>query len=484
MAMEVAGLAIGVVGVIPVCIKFNDYVRELVHNLRHSKTQKLFKYHEIESHLQIISLHKSAVAKLDEEQQNILEFKITELHESMSELQDALKKFDNEPPRVIGSAIWAFRAKKKIQELLDRISKERFGLTLQLLLINSFFRSPNEKDSPSDTERILDYITKSLALRGSAPPATEPEAQQPAITEGLRAIPGSDLYLKKSSSRMSFWVVEDLPFVGTHDRDRTVSRIRQVSRVFHGDTYDDRGDQMKIANIGQYVGYAVLARSAQLVMEIPSESESLRSLRELLTMRKNHSLNARLGLAKALARAVFFTHAYRYVHKDLRPGNILVETVDDTSRPHEFGQVLLAGFGDARAEAENKSSLRKGTSVDDINIYRHPSRVKDIESYTFLHDVYSLGVCLLELGLWANFLGEKHAEMRRASPVERQRRLRSLAEKHLPKEMGVMYANVVKKCLNGIDYGFDNAGTSPVGDVALGRRYCESVLEEFERINL
>lgn len=70
--MDVAGLVVGVVGVIPVCIQFNDYVRELAHDVRHSRTQKLFKHAEIESHLQIISLHKSAIAKLDEKEQEIL----------------------------------------------------------------------------------------------------------------------------------------------------------------------------------------------------------------------------------------------------------------------------------------------------------------------------------------------------------------------------------------------------------------------------
>lgn len=100
-----------------------------------------------------------------------------------------------------------------------------------------------------------------------------------------------------------------------------------------------------------------------------------------------------------------------------------------------------------------------------------------MEKYTFLHEVYSLGVCLLELGLWTNFLGDKHAEMRGAPPAERQRRLDGLAEKHLPREMGDIYADVVKKCLKGYDLGGipEVSGETEQNrdDVALGSRYCE-----------
>lgn len=40
------------------------------------------------------------------------------------------------------------------------------------------------------------------------------------------------------------------------------------------------------------------------------------------------------------------------------------------------------------------------------NLYRHPERQgkNPEESYTMHHDVYSLGVCLLEIGLWTSFV--------------------------------------------------------------------------------
>ncbi|GAW25944.1 hypothetical protein SAMD00023353_1601240 [Rosellinia necatrix] len=83
------------------------------------------------------------------------------------------------------------------------------------------------------------------------------------------------------------------------------------------------------------------------------------SLREPLALRKDRSLNARLVLARAVAKAVFYTHAYRYAHKDLRPANILLESRSGdgggggaaAARRRDFGQVILAEFGDARKGA-------------------------------------------------------------------------------------------------------------------------------------
>jgi hypothetical protein len=42
----------------------------------------------------------------------------------------------------------------------------------------------------------------------------------------------------------------------------------------------------------------------------------------------------------------------------------------------------------------------------DRNVYRHPLRQGDrpAEAYRMQHDIYSLGVCLLEIGLWESFV--------------------------------------------------------------------------------
>jgi hypothetical protein len=77
---------------------------------------------------------------------------------------------------------------------------------------------------------------------------------------------------------------------------------------------------------------------------------------------------------------------------------LYVEIVDGSS---------LVGFGNFR-DAEG-GTLRSGDTLWEKNIYRHPRRQgqKPQDDYIMQHDIYSLGVCLLELGLWESLLFRK-----------------------------------------------------------------------------
>lgn len=50
-------------------------------------------------------------------------------------------------------------------------------------------------------------------------------------------------------------------------------------------------------------------------------------------------------------------------------------------------------------------TLRKGEASWERCLYQHPDRIGSIsKDYIMQHDIYSLGVCLLELGLWETFV--------------------------------------------------------------------------------
>lgn len=57
----------------------------------------------------------------------------------------------------------------------------------------------------------------------------------------------------------------------------------------------------------------------------------------------------------------------------------------------------------------------------DRNVYRHPLRQGNdpVDRYRMQHDIYSLGVCLLEVGLWESFVeytGENEKEAPGSKP--------------------------------------------------------------------
>lgn len=118
-----------------------------------------------------------------------------------------------------------------------------------------------------------------------------------------------------------------------------------------------------------------------------------------------------------------------------------------------------------------------GDTVQSKNIYRHPARQGQIpeEMYSMQHDVYSLGVCLLEIGLWSSFVkyndaaAESYVEIfeipeasvppavrgHKTRAYEVKRKMISLAKRELPSRMGDKYTAVVVSCLTCLDKDSD-----------------------------
>lgn len=109
------------------------------------------------------------------------------------------------------------------------------------------------------------------------------------------------------------------------------------------------------------------------------------------------------------------------------------------------------------------------------------------------HDVYSLGVCLLEIGLWTSFitydmgstpkLDTKVLKIDEAqgslSGQALKNGLLKLARAELPSSMGSVYAEIVANCLTCLDEENDDFGDrSELEDedgILIGLRYIEKV---------
>ncbi|CAI7678717.1 unnamed protein product [Penicillium pancosmium] len=236
----------------------------------------------------------------------------------------------------------------------------------------------------------------------------------------------------------------------------------------------------------------------------PTMSHAIpRSLRYLLLEnKKNYELSERINLAVSLARSVVFLHASRIVHKNITPENIvLLPTENET-----LGTPFLVGF--ERFRFDERRTNMTGDDNWEKNIYRHPQRqgLQPEEVYSMRHDIYSVGVCLLEIGLWTSFVHYTEdrqvagpdselpidslvvAKNKRKAAAEIKAILVKKALAHLPQLMGKIYTDVVVSCLTCIDRDsqfFKEASDFEDDDgIIVGVRYIEKILYEIEKIRV
>ena len=104
------------------------------------------------------------------------------------------------------------------------------------------------------------------------------------------------------------------------------------------------------------------------------------------------TLRERLRLFCDVCAAVQFAHQHLTVHRDLKPGNILV-TAEGTAKLLDFG---IAKLLDEPVETDGEPSTPASTGLMMTPEYASPEQIRN-EPVTTASDVYSLGVVLYEL---------------------------------------------------------------------------------------
>ena len=114
----------------------------------------------------------------------------------------------------------------------------------------------------------------------------------------------------------------------------------------------------------------------------------------------------RLRLCHAVSEAVSSVHALGLVHKAIRTRDIIMLT--DVSAQDPGYCMYLQDWSRIR-ELSGITSLCGHDDNWPKRIYQHPKRQSTMvgEAYEPKHDIYSLGVCMLEILLWTPFVTEK-----------------------------------------------------------------------------
>ena len=177
-----------------------------------------------------------------------------------------------------------------------------------------------------------------------------------------------------------------------------------------------------------------------------------------------------------------YVHGVGWVHKAINSSNILIASKHNDFGP---GSAYLVGFSGARRVDAGSTGIDMHSFNWRAQLYTHPERQDraieahvrnawnrhqattmgaDLEvpvileandtalvNFSQYHDIYSLGVVLLEVGLWRpleSFLGQQGQPLLQDSDEQGRRRILKDLAQQLPTLMGNKYYEIVRSCLN------------------------------------
>jgi serine/threonine protein kinase len=191
-----------------------------------------------------------------------------------------------------------------------------------------------------------------------------------------------------------------------------------------------------------------------LVFEIPKNTPSWVTLQAVLSDKHLaqatlcSSLDNRTKLAKALVLTLHEFHAANWVHKSLNSDNIIFfQPLEGNPLSIDWGRPYIVGFDVSRAATT--TSTGQGPS-DKYEPYTHPERLAVDVRFRQYHDIYSIGVVLLEIGRGESFLGARWVDQwtkTRRNPDKFKTILLQKAYE-LRARLGPIYSEAVRDCLS------------------------------------
>lgn len=144
-----------------------------------------------------------------------------------------------------------------------------------------------------------------------------------------------------------------------------------------------------------------------------------------------------MPLVRQLCAALEYAHSQKVIHRDLKPGNMMVDA---------NGVLKLADFGLAATAAESLSRLSKDLGISGTPAYMSPQQMRG-QPPTTADDVYSLGATLYELlaSKPPFYSGDIPHQVREEPPMPLDERLAHLElENRIPEDV----AALIMACLS------------------------------------
>ncbi|KAF2965352.1 hypothetical protein GQX73_g8233 [Xylaria multiplex] len=517
-ALGIVGVAVGVPGLIQVTLSLGDAIRKrLVHyeddfkrlldiviRINKSQTQDMLQYFFTEDETVPTELQDELI-EMFQALRDIFERLLLMFPDSVSS--------DNSGNKSKITPALKAKAEEKVkalEEWNDRFFKRALVFVMfgKRKLPKTIDENENSEDeygviALKKVERLRDTIHESLE---GAKKGTRLLLDPPETADDRTPLPNSSLQLSTRNDTKQTVLIEYRTYSDdAHEGEITKHRrvVREIASILHhADT--------RLMGILYCEGFLLDSLSNRFELRFPFP-EGLSKPRTLLDLfldpesRRStvkHPLNQRITLAKRIVKAVFVLHAAGFVHKQIRPDNVVIFERDSsetqgaaerTKYPYALGEPFLVGFDSTRKV--DAASLMQPVEDWKKSIYLSPERhrLQQGDEFQMHHDIFSLGVLLLEMAFWASFqdkgslLGKrvwKDASTMR-SPGELKNIYLSLASGAVPRLMGQKYADAVSACLTGLQSEGRSAKDLEDSDgIVVGTKYVTAIIKKLEEISI
>ena len=175
------------------------------------------------------------------------------------------------------------------------------------------------------------------------------------------------------------------------------------------------------------------------------------TLHAVILDRNSHpwALGLRFRTAEFLAQTLAMLHIDRWLHKNISSHSLVFFKAKENKTLMK-SMPYLVDFEYSRPDSG--STLRLYDGIYERDIYRHPE-IQDISrpSFSRLHDIYSLGVVLLEIAVWSTaqqIVERGIRNLQDRTPQTVKALYIKLAKTQVPHLMGSGYLDAVLACLD------------------------------------
>lgn len=223
--------------------------------------------------------------------------------------------------------------------------------------------------------------------------------------------------------------------------------------------------------------FGILYRFPQLRGGESGESAEPMSLFQLISSTANSThgrpfLGARFAIARSIASCILYCHSINWLHERLNSFNIVFFSRPGTPIATPRTLPFVVGFDHSRQD--KKKAFSHGPPSDErLQHYLHPD-YSDGRPFRKLFDYYSVGLVLLEIGLWRTL----ESITSKYKFHDREGVRKEVVERYLPGllySMGEIYYETVRACL---DHGL---GSKDSSDEDVATSFQELVVEKLER---